>query len=108
MDVSGWTDPEMAEMVAQLARQQEDVEQARRAVEAMVVKGVSRGNEVVATIRGTGELTAVTIAPDALRRYDSDDIGAMVTEAVGDAQRRLAKATEARFAPVLAIADRLA
>ena len=108
MDVSGWSDPEVAEMVAQLARQQEDVEQARRAVEAMVVKGGSRGHEVVATMRGTGELTDVAIDPDAMRRYDAHDIGAMVTEAVTDAQRRLAKATEARFAPILAIAERLA
>lgn len=108
MDSSGWTDPEVAEMVAQLARQQDDVEQARRAVEAMVVKGGSRGHEVVATMRGTGELTEVAIDPDALRRYEAGDIGAMVTEAVTDAQRRLAKATEARFAPILAIADRLA
>jgi nucleoid-associated protein EbfC len=108
VDSSGWTDPEVAEMVAQLARQQEDVEQARRAVEAMVVKGGSRGHEVVATMRGTGELTDVAIDPDAMRRYDATDIGSMVTEAVTDAQRRLAKATEARFAPVLAIAERLA
>lgn len=107
MDVAGYTDPEVAEMVAQLARQQEDVEQARRDVEAMLVKGGSRGHEVVATMRGTGELTEVVIDPDAIRRYDAHDIGTMVTEAVTDAQRRLAKATNERFAPVLAIAERL-
>lgn len=107
MDVSGWTDPEVADMVAQLARQQQDVEQARMDVEAMVVKGGSRGHEVVATMRGTGELTEVAIDPDAQRRYDAHDLGALVTEAVSDAQRRVARATEARFAPILAIAERL-
>jgi hypothetical protein len=55
VDVSGWTDPEVADMVAQLARQQADVEQARQDVEAMLVKGGSRGHEVVATMRGTGD-----------------------------------------------------
>jgi nucleoid-associated protein EbfC len=108
VDTAGWSDPEVAEVVAQLARQQENVEEARRAVEAMMIKGGSRGHEVIATLRGTGELTDVAIDPDALRRYDAHDIGAMVKEAVTDAQRRLAKATEARFAPVLAIAERLA
>ena len=107
MDVSGWTDPEVADMVAQLARQQQDVEQARLDVEAMMVKGGSRGHEIVATMRGTGELAEVAIDPDALRRYDAHDLGALVVEAVSDAQRRLAKATEARFAPILAIAERL-
>jgi DNA-binding protein YbaB len=107
VDVSGWTDPEVADMVAQLARQQADVEQARQDVEAMLVKGGSRGHEVVATMRGTGELSEVAIDPDALRRYDAHDLGTLVTEAVTDAQRRLAKATEARFAPILAIAERL-
>jgi nucleoid-associated protein EbfC len=107
VDVAGWTDPEVADMVAQLARQQQDVEQARLDVEAMMVKGGSRGHEVVATMRGTGELVEVTIDPDAVRRYDAHDLGGLVVEAVSEAQRRLAKATEARFAPILAIAERL-
>ncbi|HYQ66632.1 YbaB/EbfC family nucleoid-associated protein [Actinophytocola sp.] len=107
MDTAGWTDPEVADMVAQLARQQDDVEQARLAIEAMTVQGRSRGHEVVATMRGTGELTEVTIDPDALRRYDAHDVGGLVVEAVRDAQRRLARATEARFAPILDIGERL-
>lgn len=107
MDASGWTDPEVADMVAQLARQQQDVEQARLDVEAMMMKGGSRGHEVVAAMRGTGELVEITIDPDALRRYDAHDLGGLVVEAVSDAQRRLARATEARFAPILAIAERL-
>jgi DNA-binding protein YbaB len=101
-------DPEVADMVAQLARQQEDVEQARLAVEAMTIRGWSRGHEVVATMRGTGELTEVAIDQDAVRRYDAHDIGGLVVEAVTDAQRRLAKATEARFARILGTAGHLA
>lgn len=108
MDSSGWADPEVAEMVAQLARQQEDVEQARRAVEAMVVKGGSHGHEVVATLLGTGQLIEVSIDPDALHRHDAHDLGTLVTDAVTDAQRRLAQATEARYAPIFAVAGRLA
>ncbi|HEX6351945.1 YbaB/EbfC family nucleoid-associated protein [Actinophytocola sp.] len=106
MDSAGYSDPEVADMIARLARQQEEIQQARQAIEAMQVKGGSRGREVVATMRGTGELTEVSIDPEALRRFDAHDIGALVTEAVADAQQRLAKATDARFAPVLALTDR--
>jgi DNA-binding protein YbaB len=108
MDTAGYTDPEVAEMVAHLARQQDEIAQAQRAVEAMLIKGGSRGREVVVTVRGTGELTDVSIDQETLRRYDAHDVGALVTEAVNDARRRLAKASEARFAPFLALADRLA
>ncbi|TDV55004.1 YbaB/EbfC family nucleoid-associated protein [Actinophytocola oryzae] len=108
MDSAGFTDPEVAEMVEHLTRQQEEIAQVQRSVEAMLVKGSSRGREVVATVRGTGELAEVSIDPAALRRFDAHDLGTVVTEAVNDARRRLAKASEARFAPLLAVADRLA
>jgi DNA-binding protein YbaB len=107
MDSTGYSDPEVADMVARLARQQEEIQQARQAIEAMLVKGASRGREVVATMRGTGELTEVSIDPDALRRFDAHDLGTLITDAVADAQHRLTKAADARFAPVLELADRL-
>jgi nucleoid-associated protein EbfC len=108
VDRSGFTDPEVAEMVEHLTRQQDEIARVQKSVEAMLVKGSSRGREVVATVRGTGEFAEVSIDPAALRRYDAHDIGSLVTEAVNDARRRLAKASEERFAPLLAVADRLA
>jgi nucleoid-associated protein EbfC len=108
MDSAGFTDPEVAEMVEHLTRQQEEIAQVQRSVEAMMVKGSSRGREVVATLRGTGQLAEVSFDPGVLRRFDAHDIGSLVVEAVNDAQRRLAKASEERFAPLLAVADRLA
>ncbi|MBE1485530.1 YbaB/EbfC family nucleoid-associated protein [Plantactinospora soyae] len=99
--------PEIAEAIAQLEHQRHEADRIRQAVDQLVVKGASRGNEVVATVRGTGRITEVSIEPEVLRRYDAYDIGVLVTEAVNNAQDRLAKATEARFAPLLAAADRL-
>jgi DNA-binding protein YbaB len=108
MDSGGYTDPEVAEMVEHLTRQQDEIAQVQKSVEAMMIKGSTRGREVVATMRGTGDLAEVSIDPAALRRYDAHDVGTLVTEAVNDARRRLAKASEERFAPFLAVADRLA
>lgn len=99
--------PEIAETIARLAHQQREADRIRQAVDQMVVKGYSRGNEVVVSVRGTGRVLEISVEPAALRRYDAHDVGALVTEAVNNALDRLAKATEARFAPLIAAADRL-
>lgn len=108
MDDLGSLDPEVARAVEYLARQQQEIARVQKSVEAMLVKGSSRGYEVVATVRGTGEFAEVSIDPDTVRRFDAHDIGELVTEAVNDARRKLAKESEARFAPLLAAADRSA
>jgi DNA-binding protein YbaB len=93
--------PDSADLMAELRRQQEAVEQIQRSVDALVVKGHSRANEVSATVRGTGRFTEIVIDAELTRRYDAHDLGAIVTEAVNDALGKLAVATKARFAPVL-------
>ncbi|MCP2170159.1 YbaB/EbfC family nucleoid-associated protein [Goodfellowiella coeruleoviolacea] len=93
---------EIEEMMARLQRRQQEIAQIQRGVDAMLVKGFSRASEVTATVRGTGRLVEISIDPVTVRRHDAHDIGAIVTEAVNDALDRLAAATQARFAPVLA------
>jgi hypothetical protein len=97
--------PEIDSMLEELRQQQEQIERIQRGVDAMVVKGFSRGNEVTASVRGTGRLTEISIDPAMIRQYDAHDIGAIVTEAVNDAFDKLAAATKARFAPVLEAAS---
>ncbi|MEE6261331.1 YbaB/EbfC family nucleoid-associated protein [Plantactinospora sonchi] len=98
---------EIAASLAQLERQRQEAERIRQAVDQLSVRGSSRGNEVVVTVRGTGRVTEVSIDPATLRRYGAHEVGALVAEAVNNAQDRLAKATEERFAPLIAAADRL-
>lgn len=93
--------PDTDELMAELRRQQDAVEQVQRSVDALVVKGRSRADEVTATVRGTGRFTEIAIDPEIVRRYDAHDLGAIVTEAVNDALGKLATATKAQFAPVL-------
>ena len=88
-------------LLAQIRQQQEDVARIQRGVETMEVKGASRGNEVSVTLLGSGRFTDIAIDPEAQRRYNAEDLGAIVLEAVNDGLTKLAEATKARFAPIL-------
>ena len=88
-------------LLEQVRQQQEDVARIQRSVEAMEVKGASRGNEVSVTLRGSGRFTEIAIDPEAQRRFDAENLGGLVLEAVNDGLTKLAEATRARFAPIL-------
>jgi DNA-binding protein YbaB len=88
-------------LLEQIRQQQEDVARIQRGVEAMEVKGASRGNEVSVTLRGSGRFTEIAIEAEAQRRYNAEDLGGIVLEAVNDGLTKLAEATKARFAPIL-------
>jgi DNA-binding protein YbaB len=94
--------PEVEAMMERLRCQQEELERIRRDVDAMVVKGRSRANEVEASVRGTGRFTSIAIDPTAVRRYDAHDLGVIITEAVNAALDNLAKESQTKFAPALA------
>ena len=94
-------------LLHQVRLQQEQVQRIQRGVEAMEVKGYSRGNEVTVSLRGSGQFTAIDIDPESMRRYNARDLGDMVLEAVNDGLRKMAEATSARFAPVIEAAGRM-
>lgn len=93
--------PDSQTLMAELRQQQEAVTQLRASIDALVVKGHSRSNEVTVTVRGTGKVAEISIDPQLPRRYDAHDLGAIIAEAVNDAMAKLAAATSARFAPLL-------
>lgn len=92
-------------LLAQIRQQQEEVDRIQRGVEAMEIKAASRGNEVSVTLRGSGRFTEISIDPEAQRRYNADDLGAIVLEAVNDGLVKLAAATQARFARIIGAAS---
>jgi DNA-binding protein YbaB len=98
--------PDSASLMAELRQQQEAVAQLRASIDALTVKGYSRGNEVAVTVKGTGKVSEIVIDPQLQRRYDAHDLGAIITEAVNDALGKLGAATSARFAPLLEDARR--
>jgi len=94
-------------LLDQVRQQQEQVQRIQRGVEAMEIKGSSRGDEVTVTLRGTGRFTEVSIDQEAVRRYDARTLGEIVLEAVNDGLRKLGEASTARFAPVIEAASRI-
>jgi DNA-binding YbaB/EbfC family protein len=93
--------PDMDGLLAQVRRQTEEVQRIQRSIEAMEVKGHSRGNEVTAVLRGDGRFSAIDIDPEAIRRYDARNLGEIVLEAVNNGLQKLAEASNAKFAPVI-------
>ncbi|MGW0520928.1 YbaB/EbfC family nucleoid-associated protein [Crossiella sp. NPDC003009] len=98
--------PQVDDLLERVRRQQEEIERIQRNVESMLVQGRSQRDEVTVTVQGTGRVTEVLIDPQQLRRSDARELGEHVAEAVNDGLRRVAEASTARFAPVIASAAR--
>jgi DNA-binding YbaB/EbfC family protein len=101
------TEPADVAAVLERARQQsEEIQRIKRSVEAMEITGSSRHDEVRVTVRGTRQVTEVSIDPDAIGQYDADQLGDIVKEALNDSLRRLAEASAARFRAIIEAASR--
>jgi nucleoid-associated protein EbfC len=100
------TEPgDVAAVLERARRQSEEIQRIKRGVEAMEVTGSSRHDEVRVTVRGSRQVTEVSIDPDAIGRYDADQLGDIVKEALNDSLRRLAEASAARFRPIIEAAS---
>jgi nucleoid-associated protein EbfC len=99
--------PDVNKLLERVRQQQEEIMRIQRGVEAMEVTGASRHNEVQVTVRGNGQVTNVTIDPDALSENDADQLGDIVKEAVNDGLRKVAEASSSRFRPVIEAASQV-
>jgi nucleoid-associated protein EbfC len=100
-------DVDVAGLLDRVRQQTDQVQRIQQGIEAMLVKGNSRNNEVTVTVQGTGRFTEITIDPETMRRFNARDLGDIVLEAVNDGLRKLAEASTARFAPVIEAANRI-
>ncbi len=108
MKVDRYDELDVDAIMDQVRQQQEEVERIQGDVEAMLVKGHSRQQEVTASVRGTGRFTEISVDPERIRGLDAYELGGVVLEAVNDALDKLAAATAARYAPVIEAASRMA
>lgn len=92
----------MDDFIAQAEEKLRQIEEVQRTFERTEVTGHSRNNAVTAKMRGSGQLTDVSIDPRVLQRYDAKALGGFVVEAVNDALRRLGETTQAMWAPLMA------
>jgi DNA-binding YbaB/EbfC family protein len=91
----------LEEFLAQAEDEQRRIMDAQDTLERLEVTGRSRNNVVTAKVRGTGQLTEITIDPRQLSRYDAKALGVLVVEAVNDAGARVAEASRELFAPFM-------
>jgi nucleoid-associated protein EbfC len=92
--------PDMAQLLQQAAQMQQDLAAAQEELEQAVVTGSAGGGLVTATMSGTGELTAVTIAPAAVDPDDLETLQDLVVAAVRDASRAAQELTAERMGPL--------
>jgi DNA-binding YbaB/EbfC family protein len=89
------------ELMAKVQEHQDRVFEIQRSIERLEVTGVAGNGDVVVKLRGTGQLTDVTI-DDRMLRQGAEAIGMLVVQAVNDGLKKLAETTRRRFEPLSA------
>jgi DNA-binding YbaB/EbfC family protein len=79
--------PDMSQLLEQAQRMQQQLAAAQEELAQAEVTGSAGGGLVTATMTGSGELTAVTIAPAAVDPDDLETLQDLVVAAVRDASR---------------------
>jgi DNA-binding YbaB/EbfC family protein len=79
--------PDMAQLLRQAQQMQQQLVAAQEELARTEVTGSAGGELVVATMSGSGELTALTIAPAAVDPDDLETLQDLVVAAVRDAKR---------------------
>jgi DNA-binding YbaB/EbfC family protein len=77
----------MGALLKQAQQMQQQLVAAQEEMAATEVTGTAGGGLVSATMTGSGELTALTIAPDAVDPDDIETLQDLVVAAVRDAKR---------------------
>ena len=90
----------MAELLKQAQQMQQQLAAAQEQLAEEEVTGSAGGGLVTATMTGQGELTAVTIAPEAIDPDDLETLQDLLVAAVRDASRQANDLTASRMGPL--------
>ena len=90
----------MSQLLEQAQRMQQQLTEAQEQLAQEEVTGSAGGGLVTATMTGSGELTAVTISPEAVDPDDLETLQDLVVAAVRDASRAAAELTASRMGPL--------
>jgi nucleoid-associated protein EbfC len=92
--------PDMSQLLQQAQQMQQQLVAAQEELASTEVTGSAGGGLVTATMTGSGELTALTIAPSAVDPDDVETLQDLVVAAVRDASRAAAELTASRMGPL--------
>ncbi len=90
----------MQQLMKQAQKMQQQLAAAQAELADAEVTGTAGGGLVTATMTGSGELTALTIAPSAVDPDDVETLQDLVVAAVRDASRAAAELTAERMGPL--------
>jgi DNA-binding YbaB/EbfC family protein len=90
----------MAQLLQQAQQMQQQLMAAQEQLAETEVTGSAGGNLVTATMTGTGELTALTIAPAAVDPDDVETLQDLVVAAVRDAKRAADELAQQSMGPL--------
>ncbi|MCU1613752.1 MAG: uncharacterized protein JWO98_1292 [Frankiales bacterium] len=90
----------MAQILQQAQQMQKQMEAAQEELAQTEVTGTAGGGLVSATMTGSGELTALTIAPAAVDPDDLETLQDLVVAAVRDARRAADELASTRMGPL--------
>ncbi len=94
---------DLGALLQQAQQMQEDLQAAQDRLAEATVDGTVAGGAVSVTVSGTGELTAVTIAPEALDGTDADalaDLGDLIVAAFRDARAKVDELASQTLGPL--------
>lgn len=96
----GGAQPNMQQLMKQAQKMQEQLEAAQAELAATEVTGTAGGGLVTATVRGSGELTALTIDPTAVDPDDIETLQDLIVAAVRDANRAATELANEKMGPL--------
>ena len=92
--------PDLSQLMKQAQEMQQQLVAAQEELAATEVTGTAGGGLVSATMTGDGELTALTIAPEAVDPADIETLQDLVVAAVRDAKRAADDLAASRMGPL--------
>ena len=90
----------MAQLMKQAQKMQQQLAAAQEELATAEVTGTAGGGLVSATMTGSGELTALTISPEAVDPDDVETLQDLVVAAVRDASRAANELAASTMGPV--------
>jgi len=91
---------DLGALLSQAQAMQDQLERAQSELAGMSFTGTSGGGLVTATVSGTGELTGLTIAPEACDPSDTETLADLILAAVRDATTKAMDAARASMPPM--------
>lgn len=96
----GGGQPNMQQLLKQAQKMQEDLARAQQELAEARVSGSAGGGLVEATVSGSGELVALTIAPAAVDPEDTETLADLIVAAVKNANEAAQKLQQERMGPL--------